>query len=258
MEDHLKIGKPTVRSSVITIAADAGLGKSSLAALFPKPIFIRAEDGMSGIKGEQPDAFPLLKDPKHLWDQLTHLIKNDHNYKTVVIDSVTALERLFIQSILEKESKSKGKDVTSINNAMGGYGAGRAAVAAMHQRVRKAVGVLNERKNMHVVFTAHADTEQLDLPDQDPFSRYSLRMGKNSLAPYIDDVDLVGFIKLETVVLGDDEEKKVKKAVSDGTRLVDCTCTASSIGKNRYGITEPLIYKAGVNPFVKLLPNLEK
>ena len=129
------ISKPQDRSVIVTIIGDSGLGKTSLAATFPKPIFIRAEDGLQAIKSDaRPDAFPLLNKVDALWDQLKALVTEQHDYQTVVIDSVTALERLFTQHVIDSDPKNP----RSINQALGGYGAGLAAVATMHQRVRKA------------------------------------------------------------------------------------------------------------------------
>src|SRR5699024_6012176 len=127
--------------------------KTSLACTFPNPIVIRAEDGLSAIPSDQrPDAFPVIQSVDDVWDKLMALIKEEHEYKTVIIDSVTALERLFIQHVMESDPNNS----RSINQALGGYGVVLAAVSTMHQRVRKVCGMLNERKNMHVVFVAHA------------------------------------------------------------------------------------------------------
>lgn len=244
------ISKPQDRPTIITITGDAGTGKSTLAATFPKPVFIRAEDGLQAIPLERrPDAFPVLGSVSQLWDQLTALIKEDHQYKTLVIDSVTALERFFIQSVVDSDPKNP----RSINQALGGYGAGLAAVAALHQRVRKAAGALNN-KGMHIVFIAHADTETIELPDADPYTRYSLRLGKRSIAPYVDDSDLVGFMKLQTYVTGDGDRKK---AISDGKRLITCHAMASCISKNRFGITTDLPVEQGKNPFIGIIPTLK-
>jgi len=244
------IKKPADRPAIVTILGDSGLGKTSLACTFPQPIVIRAEDGLSAIPAEQrPDAFPVIQSVDDVWDQLMALIKEEHEYKTVIIDSVTALERLFIQHVIDSDPKNP----RSINQANGGYGAGLAAVATMHQRVRKACGMLNERKNMHVVFVAHADTETVELPDQDPYTRYSLRLGKRSVAPYVDDSDVVGFLKLQTFTTGDGERKK---AMSDGTRLLVCYATASNVSKNRYGIEDDIVFEPNKNPFAGILPAL--
>jgi hypothetical protein len=245
-----RISKPADRPVVVTILGDAGMGKTSLAASFPNPIFIRAEDGLQAIPLEtRPDALPLLSGADDLWEQLQALITEEHNYKTLVIDSVTALERMFIQYVIDSDPKKP----KSINQAMGGYGAGLSAVATMHQRVRKAAGILNERKGMHVVFIAHAETETVELPDQDAYTRYSLRLSKKSVAPYVDDTDVVGFIRLRTFTMGDGERKK---AISDGTRELVCHATASNVSKNRYGITEPLEVSAGSNPLTSFIRSL--
>lgn len=245
-----KISKPADRPVIVTILGDAGMGKTSLAASFPNPIFIRAEDGLQAIPLEtRPDALPLLSGVDDLWEQLQALITEEHSYKTLVIDSVTALERMFIQYVIDSDPKKP----KSINQAMGGYGAGLSAVATMHQRVRKAAGILNERKGMHVVFIAHAETETVELPDQDAYTRYSLRLSKKSVAPYVDDTDVVGFIRLRTFTMGDGERKK---AISDGTRELVCHATASNVSKNRYGIVEPLEVSNGINPLTNLIPSL--
>lgn len=245
-----KISKPADRPVIVTILGDAGMGKTSLAASFPNPIFIRAEDGLQAIPLEtRPDALPLLSGADDLWEQLQALITEEHHYKTLVIDSVTALERMFIQYVIDSDPKKP----KSINQAMGGYGAGLSAVATMHQRVRKAAGILNERKGMHVVFIAHAETETVELPDQDAYTRYSLRLSKKSVAPYVDDTDVVGFIRLRTFTMGDGERKK---AISDGTRELVCHATASNVSKNRYGIVEPLEVSNGINPLTSHIGSL--
>lgn len=242
--------KPGVSPLICTITGDAGVGKTRLAASFPKPVFIRAEDGMDSVPMDQrPDALPVIEKVEHLWDQLTALIQEEHAYQTVAIDSVTALERMFVQYVVESDPKKP----RTINQALGGYGAGLAAVAAMHHRVRKAAGLLQKR-GIHVVFIAHADTSTVEPPDQDPYTRYDLRLGKRSVAPYVDDVSLVGYLKLETHTMGDGDRKK---AISDGTRLLVTYATAANVSKNRYGITADLAVPEGVNPLIDHIPALQ-
>ena len=246
------VEKPTDKAVIATILGDAGLGKTSLACTFPNPIVIRAEDGLQSIaSGQRPDALPLISDPAQLWEQLTALIREEHGYKTVVVDSVTALERLFVQDILANDPKNpKG-----IGQALGGYGNGTAAVAAQHERVRKACGILRDKKGMHVVFIAHAEVETIQPPDDEDYSRYSLRLGKKSVAPYTDDVDLVAFVKLQTFTKSGSGDKN--KAISDGSRVVVCHATASNVSKNRYGIEEELPFDKGINPFTSYITTLQ-
>jgi len=240
-------GKPQNRPVAITILGDAGLGKTSLAASFPKPIFIRSEDGLRSVPEKMmPDAFPLIKSVEELWAQLTALIREDHEYQTLVIDTITTLDTIFTDHVLESDPKKP----KSLNQAHGGYGAGRDMIASLHRRVRNAAGMLMDR-GMNVVFVAHAETVRIEPPDANAYTKYAMRMNEKSTLPYIDNVDAIGFIRLETYVVGDGE---VKKAHSDGTRQMVCHAMAANVSKNRFGITEPITLEIGVNPFAAYLP----
>ena len=244
-------GKPQNRPVAITILGDAGLGKTSLAASFPKPIFIRSEDGLRSVPEKMmPDAFPLIKSVEELWAQLTALIREEHEYQTLVIDTITTLDTIFTDHVLESDPKKP----KSINQAHGGYGAGRDMIASLHRRVRNAAGMLMDR-GMNVVFVAHAETVRIEPPDANAYTKYAMRMNEKSTLPYIDNVDAIGFIRLETYVVGDGE---VKKAHSDGTRQMVCHAMAANVSKNRFGITEPITLEVGVNPFAAYLPTPTK
>ncbi len=244
-----QIVKPDDRAVIATLTGEPGVGKTTLAATFPKPIFIRVEDGLQAIPHDiRPDAFPVITKPDDLWDQLKSLIKEDHDYKTVVIDSVTQLEQLFGLHIVESDIKKP----KSLAQAMGGYGAGYVAVGALHGRVRKAAQMLND-KGMHVVFIAHSDISTVELPDSDPYSRYDLRLHKKSMPHYVDNSDLVAYVKLQMFTQGDGERKK---AISTGQRLAVCYTGAAQISKNRFGITEDLPVEQGVNPFTNHITGL--
>lgn len=240
---------PEMGAQIITICGDAGVGKSSLAATFPNPIFVRAEDGVSRIPEQfRPHALPPVRTEDALWDQLKALIHDEHDYKTAVIDTVSAADRMFVQAILKQDGRAK-----SLNQALGGYGAGFSALAAKHQQVRNAAEMMRIKRGMHVVFLAHVEVGTVRKPDQDDYSRYSLRMTHDkSLPPYLDDVDAVGFLRQRVVLKGDDGERK--KAISSEARELVMHLTAANVSKNAYGITEPIEVTVGENPlsdFVK-------
>lgn len=239
---------------VATVTGDAGVGKTTFAATFPKPLFIRAEDGLQAIpKEERPPALPVIAHPDELWEQLEACVmaamEGSFDYETVVIDSTSQLETLFSQYIVESDHRNP----KSIAQAGGGYGAGYVQLADMHRRVRKAAELL-KGVGVNVVFICHSDVVTLELPDKDPYNRYELRLHKKCVPHYVDNVDLVGYLRLETFTTGDGERKKAK---STGKRELICFTDAAQVSKNRFGITKPLIVPHGENPLYDIIPVLK-
>lgn len=240
---------PEMGAQIITICGDAGVGKSSLAATFPNPIFIRAEDGVSRIpQSIRPNALPVIRGEDAFWEQMKALVHEDHQFQTCVIDTISALDRVFVTAILKQDGRAK-----SLNSALGGYGAGFSALAAKHQQVRNAAEMMRIKRGMNVVFLAHTEIGRVSPPDADDYTRYSLRMTHDkSLPPYLDDVDAVGFLRQRVVIKGDEGERK--KAISGEERELVMHLTASNVSKNAYGITDPMPVEIGTNPlapFVK-------
>ena len=242
--DLKSLSKPQGQRPVImTLFGEGGMGKTTLAAMMPKPVFIRTEDGTASLAGNEGVAlFPLATKSQDVFDAIEALASQPHDYKTLVLDSITQLATLIESEIVAADPKAK-----SINQAGGGYGAGYNTAAEKHRQVREWAGALAYERGMNVIFIGHADTETLDLPDFDPFARYTVRMHKKSLPHYTDNVDLVGLIRLKTYVRGDGDKKR---AISTGDREIICFPQASSVTKNRFNITQPLpfTFESG-NPF---------
>jgi len=239
------ISRPVSDAPMLTIFGEGGTGKTSLAATFPAPVFIRAEDGFDVFAGKKaPNAFPVLKNGEDIFEQLDALLEQEHPFKTLVIDSITSLDKKFESDIVRKDPRAK-----SINQAMGGYGAGYSAVAELHSKVKDRCDQLREQKGMTIVFLGHVETETMDLPDEPNYSRYSMRIHKKSIGYYTDFVSLVGLLKLQTIV---DQESGKAKSFGDRVMIVDKR--ASSITKNRYGIVDDIDVAEGSNPLLDLIP----
>ncbi len=238
------------RPMIATIFGEGGLGKTTLAAMFPAPVFIRTEDGTASLDGH-PDAmlFPVAKTTQDVTDAIEALAVEDHDRKTLVIDSVTQFEKLAVREIIDSESNPKCKNMAA---AHGGYGKAFGILDKHHQDLREACDYLATDRGMNVVFLAHATTEELELPDADKYSRYTIQLHKNRqydcVHHYANNADLVAFIRLKTNVRGAEGGKK--RAISDGEREIITFPVASNISKNRFGITAPMPFNlAGDFPF---------
>jgi len=244
--NRLKSPADNKRPVFMTIVGEGGLGKTTLAAQFPAPVFIRTEDGTQSIADRDDVAlFDVVKSTEELMEQIQALGTQEHEFKTVVLDSVTQLATMIEGEIVELDGKAK-----SINQAMGGYGAGLKAAAEEHRKIRAALEWLMTQKGMNVVAIAHADSETVEPPDSDSYHRYTIRIDKRAIQHWSDNVDLVGFIKMKTYLKGTGEKKK---AVSKGERIITCYPVASHISKNRFGITEDIQFEQGTNPFSQFI-----
>lgn len=242
--------KPERKGFFGTLAGDPGTGKSTLAATFPEPLCLSVEDGMHRVQDDIRPACVSTKSYDRIKDVLRELNKGDHGYKTIIVDSITELDVVFINHVVTNDPKNP----SSINQAAGGYGAGPRAVAAMHENFRAWLYKLHVTQGLNVVFVAHSDTERLDLPDKEPYMRYSFRMMKESLKPYINNVDFVGFVRQEVFLYSNDENAKVKKARdTGGDRVLDCVARPSTVAKNMYSITEDLPLPQGTNPLLDFI-----
>ena len=242
--DLSQLSKPSgQRPVIITLFGEGGMGKTTLASMFPKPVIIRTEDGTTSLIGnDNVSLFPLAQSSQDVLDAIEALATQEHDHKTLVLDSITQLSTMIESEIVASDPKA-----TSINQAGGGYGAGYSTAADRHRLIRDWAGALAYEKGMNVVFIGHADTETLDLPDFDPYTRYSVRLHKKSLPHYTDNVDAVCMIRLKTFTRGD---KDKKRAISSGEREIICFPQAASVTKNRFNITEPLPFTfEGGNPF---------
>jgi hypothetical protein len=247
-----QLTKPTARPIIATIVGEHGLGKTSLAAMFPAPVVIRTEDGLS--PEHQVETLPVADTVADVFEQVNLLGAEDHAFKTLVLDSITQLNTMIEAEIVKADSKAK-----SIATAAGGYGAGYAQAADMNRQVREICGQLSSIKQMNVVFIGHADNETIDPPDAEPYSRYTVRMNKRSVCHYSDNVDLVAFVKLQTSTFGGDRSSgKAGKATTTGQRIITCYPTPNHVSKNRFGIDTDLVFERGTNPFAPLIPQLSE
>jgi len=209
-----------------------GIGKSSLAASAPNPIFIPTEDGLDQI---ETDSFPLATSFEDVMEALTVLAQEAHDYQTVVIDSLDWLERLIWDAVCKRFG---AKNIEKVD---GGYGKGFSHALTEWRQVIDALRYLREEKGMVVILLAHSKVEKFTDPESSPFDRFSPRLNKQASAMLCEWCDAV---LLATRKLGGAKGDK-----SGGERILRCVGSPACLAKNRYSLPEmlPLAWSAIVS-----------
>ena len=258
---------------IITIVGFPGTGKTTLGGLFPSSIFIQAENASTVFEtmpvDQQPTFMPPLtrSDKKRgvktsdvIRDQLRELVTVEHPFKTVVFDSVTALNDLFEHEVVEYDNKN----ADSIGNAAGGYHKGYDVVASMHAEVRRYCEHLR-LKGMAVIFLSHTGIVKMkNRPDEtSEYTAFSLGMNEKSRSVYVKYSDAVLYLKSQQIITGGEENRKgqtVKAArvMTTGDRIL-ITSSDGTVGyidaKNRYdGMPQEIPVEPGQNPIMQYVP----
>lgn len=221
----------------VVIYGTEGIGKSTWAAQAPAPIFVQTEDGIDELGC---DRFPLAASYADVDRALDELRREDHEYQTVVVDSLDWLERL----IWDRLCQDAG--VSSIEKVDGGYGKGYTHALHYWREVVARLTALREDRGMAVILTAHCKVEKYEDPESASYDRYGPRLHKHACALVTEWADAVLFatrkIRVQTEDGGFNRKRAVARAVGrDGTeRVLRCVGGPSAVAKNRYGIAEEL------------------
>ena len=241
----------TTQSSapIITLYGKPGIGKSTLASEFPDPLFLLTENPeLPGIR-----ALPVASSFEEIWSMAVELSKLEKPpFKTLVIDSISKLDNLIVDYILQKEEegrKTSSKMIT-LSSSCGGYGAGYDKAKSIHLSFN---GVLNKlkAKGVTVIYIAHLAIAKHRSPDQEDYDTYSINMNHDkSRAVYIDGSDLVGFCRLRSFTTDTESGRTLIKSSED--RVVVVGINDANVSKNRFNM--PTEIKMNANEIIKHIP----
>ena len=221
----------------ITVYGVEGVGKSTFASEAHKPIFLQTEDGLAQIAC---DKFPLAATYDEVTAALTALHAEQHDYETVVIDSLDWLERLIWDAVCTEYG------VKSIEKADGGYAKGYTHALTYWRQIIDLLGALRNDRNMVVLLIAHSKVEKFEDPESSAYDRYSPRLHKHAAALICEWSDAVLFatrkFRTQTEDAGFNRKRTIANAIGKdgGERIIRCVGGPSCIAKNRYGVVEEM------------------
>lgn len=215
----------------ICIYGPPGVGKTSFCAAAPNPVFILTEDGLGDL---DVTTFPLAKAYSEVTEALNVILKSDHDYKTLVIDSMDWLEPLIWDQVC------LDKKVESIEDLK--YGVGYVEACAMLRRLMMLIDRIRVERGMIIITTAHSQIKKIDDPMQPSFDAYGLKLNKRCSAILEEFSDVILFVNYQTTVMKEDAGfgSKRSRAVGNGERIMYAQGTPAFTAKNRYNLPATL------------------
>lgn len=210
-----------------------GIGKTTLAAAAPAPIFLPVEEGCGHVEVAR------LPQPQTWQDLLASVraaAEEPHDYRTLVVDSLSAAEPLCWRAVCEAGKKP---DIEAF-----GYGKGYVAALDRWRELLAALENLQRRRQMGVVLLAHSALRTFKNPEGDDYDMWQLALNEKASGLLRGWCEDVLFAKWE--VFAAQAEGSKAKGVSTGKRLLHTQESGPWQAKNRHDLppTLPLDWAA--------------
>ncbi|WP_163373085.1 ATP-binding protein [Endozoicomonas acroporae] len=226
-----------IKAPRIVVHGGPGLGKTTLAAGAPNPIFICTEDGLGKL---EVDAFPMMQSFQDVLDAITVLYSSDHHYQTLVIDSLDHLEPMIWQHLCDTYVGSKGERYQAIEDF--GYGRGFLEALNLWRQLLDGLEALRNEKGMAFILIAHSEIKRFESPTTDSYDRYQIKLHKRASELVQESVDCILFADYKTVIEKEEAgfNKTKTRGISTGQRYLYTEAKPGFIAKNRYGLPAEL------------------
>jgi hypothetical protein len=223
------IRKPDKHPPRITVHGGAGVGKSTLAAGAPAPIFIDIEGGLGELDvptlrvstyDEVAQALEALLDtPKH---------PVQHNFKTLAIDSIDWLEALIWREVCAEHGV---KDISAIP-----YGQGYSGALVYWRQFLEGITALRNRMDMTIIMICHSQIQKIEEPTQPPYDSYTLKLHKRAAALIEEFSDCIFFCQHKIATIQEDAKgfnQKRTRAIATDRRVLHTSPSPAFTAKSR-------------------------
>lgn len=216
----------------IVLYGDQGIGKTEWASHAPGCVYIPVESGLGRLT---VPAFPQPGDYQDVLDDIEALRTGEHNYRSLVLDTLDAMEPMLFAAVANRYGKE--------NIEAFGYAKGYMTFAPLEWRnFLDSLDALRAERGMAIILIAHAAASKFEPPDADPYDRWTMRLNKWT-QPIVEDwADAIFFAKYTTTVVTRGERTR---GIGDGSRSIYTSERPAWKAKNRWGLPEQLPYEKG-------------
>jgi len=202
-----------------------GVGKTTLAARFPSPVFLQTEDGTGNL---ELATFGLLEQFSAARDAIAALGNESHDFRTLVLDSVDTLEPLIWAAVCRERGW--------LSIEAPGYGKGYVEADTAWRDLLAGFDWLRRTRGMLIVLVAHSTVETVNDPRAPSYTSYQLRVHKRARGVLQDWADAIGFLGTDVVIKNEDVGFGKKRVRADGgsQRHLHFEARPAFTAKNRY------------------------
>jgi hypothetical protein len=211
----------------IIIYGDAGLGKTTFGVSAPSPVVIQTEDGLGQLDAT---AFPLSQSFDEVMEAITSLYTEQHEFKTLVLDSLDWLEPLIWQRVC---FDNKIDTVEKLP-----YGKGYVEAIYHWRSFFDGITALRDAKGMTVIMTAHSEIKRVEDPTLPAYDRHDLKLHKRAAAVAEEFADMILFASMQTNIVTEDAgfNQKRTRTTTTGQRVMHTVGQPAFLAKSRFSL----------------------
>lgn len=188
---------PMVTPKRLVIYGLRGIGKSSLAADAPEPIFADLGNATEHLNVAR---YPLPAEPSYqdVLDMIDDLAASEHAFKTLVIEDMGELESLLWKHIIARaEPNRDGERPTSVEGF--GYGKGYTIAEAEWRVLVHRLDQLRLRRGMHVIMLGHSVLATVKNPSGENYDKHTPLIHVKAVGVIGASADVVAFATFDDV-----------------------------------------------------------
>ena len=220
------LSKAKMKPPIICLYGKGGIGKTTFASTMNNPIIVQCEDGIGKIECNHTK---VQKTYVGFEEYLLALLEEDHDYKTVVVDSLDWLERLINDHVCKENGWS---DISSPS-----FGKGFGAALVVWKNYLDILTKLRNEKGMTIMQIAHNEVKRYEDPSNDPIDKNGIKLYRKAADLVVEHADCVFFANYKTGVV---QKKNAKGGMStqvlQGDRKIYTQEAPGYHAKNRYGL----------------------
>lgn len=231
----LEHGRKSVALKVVVYGPE-GIGKSTFASMFPRPVFIDTEGSTAHMDVTRT---PAPRSWVELQGQIRYFIDNPHELGTLILDTADWAEKLCIEHICAVKQIGGIEDL--------GYGKGYTYVKEEYGRLLNLLDQLKDR-GVHVVMTAHAQLRKVEQPDEmGSYDRWEMKLSKQTFPLVKEWADMILFANYKTFIVNVDGKgaQKGKNKATGGARMMYASHHVCWDAKNRFGLPDEMPFDYG-------------